>query len=78
MNNICLTLSASGIMLLVQNSLHRSDDSRCVGPTKPGGDSSDLTFPPFLVDLGVNLRIKYGYLLNNFTDALPVFRTESE
>ncbi|KAG8978216.1 hypothetical protein FRB90_008550, partial [Tulasnella sp. 427] len=31
-----------------------------------------------MYDLGVNLRIKYGFLLNNFTDALPVFRTESQ
>ncbi|KAG9021400.1 hypothetical protein FS837_007301, partial [Tulasnella sp. UAMH 9824] len=31
-----------------------------------------------MYDLGLNLRIKYGFLLNNFTDALPVFRTESQ
>ncbi|KIO21315.1 hypothetical protein M407DRAFT_218939 [Tulasnella calospora MUT 4182] len=31
-----------------------------------------------MYDLGINLRIKYGFLLNNFTDALPVFRTESQ
>ncbi|KAG8894794.1 hypothetical protein FRB99_000985 [Tulasnella sp. 403] len=31
-----------------------------------------------MYDLGVNLRIKYGFLLNGFTDALPVFRTESQ
>jgi len=33
-----------------------------------------------LFDLGVSMRIKYGYLLKNFTDtnALPVFRTESQ
>ncbi|KAF8309680.1 phosphoglycerate mutase-like protein [Clavulina sp. PMI_390] len=33
-----------------------------------------------LYDLGVSMRLKYGYLLNNFTkqNALPVFRTESQ
>lgn len=33
-----------------------------------------------LVDLGVTMRIKYGYLLQNFTESntLPVFRTESQ
>ncbi|KAG8911528.1 hypothetical protein FRC00_006334 [Tulasnella sp. 408] len=31
-----------------------------------------------MYDLGINLRIKYGFLLNNFTNALPVFRTESQ
>lgn len=33
-----------------------------------------------LVDLGVTMRVKYGYLLQNFTesDTLPVFRTESQ
>ncbi|EKM83174.1 hypothetical protein AGABI1DRAFT_33745 [Agaricus bisporus var. burnettii JB137-S8] len=33
-----------------------------------------------LFDLGVTMRVKYGYLLQNFTesDTLPVFRTESQ
>ncbi|KAG8886734.1 hypothetical protein FRB98_001035 [Tulasnella sp. 332] len=31
-----------------------------------------------MYDLGVTLRIKYGFLLQNFTDTLPVFRTESQ
>ncbi|KAI0782986.1 phosphoglycerate mutase-like protein [Abortiporus biennis] len=33
-----------------------------------------------LFDLGVSMRIKYGYLLKNFTESqtLPVFRTESQ
>ncbi|KAH6919137.1 histidine phosphatase superfamily [Coprinopsis sp. MPI-PUGE-AT-0042] len=33
-----------------------------------------------LFDLGFSLRMKYGYLLNHFTEAktLPVFRTESQ
>ncbi|TCD62276.1 hypothetical protein EIP91_007115 [Steccherinum ochraceum] len=33
-----------------------------------------------LFDLGVSMRIKYGYLLKNFTETntLPVFRTESQ
>ncbi|KAL5520653.1 hypothetical protein ACEPAF_2654 [Sanghuangporus sanghuang] len=33
-----------------------------------------------LFDLGVSLRIKYGFLLKNFTESnsLPVFRTESQ
>ncbi|KAK7691641.1 hypothetical protein QCA50_005040 [Cerrena zonata] len=33
-----------------------------------------------LFDLGVSMRIKYGYLLQNFTETntLPVFRTESQ
>ncbi|KAI0072842.1 phosphoglycerate mutase-like protein [Panus rudis PR-1116 ss-1] len=33
-----------------------------------------------LFDLGVSMRIKYGYLLRNFTEknVLPVFRTESQ
>ncbi|KAI0759394.1 histidine phosphatase superfamily [Trametes elegans] len=33
-----------------------------------------------LYDLGVSMRIKYGFLLQNFTDTntLPVFRTESQ
>ncbi|KAI9509975.1 phosphoglycerate mutase-like protein [Russula earlei] len=31
-----------------------------------------------LFDLGISMRLKYGFLLENFTDALPVFRTESQ
>jgi hypothetical protein len=31
-----------------------------------------------LFDLGISIRLKYGFLLQNFTDALPVFRTESQ
>ncbi|KAM6489807.1 phosphoglycerate mutase-like protein [Amanita muscaria] len=33
-----------------------------------------------LVDLGVSMRLKYGYLLKNFseTNTIPVFRTESQ
>lgn len=31
-----------------------------------------------LFDLGVSFRLKYGYLLESFTDRLPVFRTESQ
>ncbi|THH09693.1 hypothetical protein EW145_g1832 [Phellinidium pouzarii] len=33
-----------------------------------------------LYDLGISLRLKYGFLLKNFTEsnALPVFRTESQ
>ncbi|VDC02885.1 unnamed protein product [Peniophora sp. CBMAI 1063] len=31
-----------------------------------------------LFDLGVSLRLKYGFLLENFTDSLPVYRTESQ
>ncbi|KAG9030965.1 hypothetical protein FRB95_003302 [Tulasnella sp. JGI-2019a] len=31
-----------------------------------------------MYDLGISLRIKYGFLLQNFTDTLPVFRTESQ
>ncbi|THU80110.1 phosphoglycerate mutase-like protein [Dendrothele bispora CBS 962.96] len=33
-----------------------------------------------LYDLGISMRLKYGFLLNNFTEtnALPVFRTESQ
>ncbi|KAG8934951.1 hypothetical protein FRC02_008933 [Tulasnella sp. 418] len=31
-----------------------------------------------MYDLGVNLRIKYGFLLQNFTQTVPVFRTESQ
>ncbi|KAI0273831.1 phosphoglycerate mutase-like protein [Gloeopeniophorella convolvens] len=31
-----------------------------------------------LFDLGISIRLKYGFLLKNFTDALPVFRTESQ
>jgi hypothetical protein len=31
-----------------------------------------------LYDLGISIRLKYGFLLENFTDALPVFRTESQ
>ncbi|KAA1474843.1 phosphoglycerate mutase-like protein [Dentipellis sp. KUC8613] len=31
-----------------------------------------------LFDLGVSMRLKYGFLLENFTDTLPVFRTESQ
>ncbi|CAE6337219.1 unnamed protein product [Rhizoctonia solani] len=33
-----------------------------------------------LYDLGVSMRMRYGHLLNNFTDSntIPVFRTESE
>ncbi|KAH9966467.1 phosphoglycerate mutase-like protein [Russula dissimulans] len=30
------------------------------------------------VDLGISTRLKYGFLLENFTDSLPVFRTESQ
>ncbi|KAI0316795.1 phosphoglycerate mutase-like protein [Amylostereum chailletii] len=31
-----------------------------------------------LFDLGISMRLKYGFLLENFTDSLPVFRTESQ
>ncbi|THH15597.1 hypothetical protein EW146_g4910 [Bondarzewia mesenterica] len=31
-----------------------------------------------LFDLGISIRLKYGFLLENFTDSLPVFRTESQ
>ncbi|KIK68812.1 hypothetical protein GYMLUDRAFT_36309 [Collybiopsis luxurians FD-317 M1] len=33
-----------------------------------------------LYDLGISMRLKYGFLLNNFTEAnvIPVFRTESQ
>ncbi|PVG01496.1 phosphoglycerate mutase-like protein [Serendipita vermifera] len=31
-----------------------------------------------LFDLGVSMRMKYGSLLESFTDRLPVFRTESQ
>ncbi|KAF8638870.1 hypothetical protein AX17_001926 [Amanita inopinata Kibby_2008] len=33
-----------------------------------------------LYDLGISMRLKYGFLLKNFTDAnvIPVFRTESQ
>jgi len=31
-----------------------------------------------LFDLGISTRLKYGFLLENFTDSLPVFRTESQ
>ncbi|KDQ12413.1 hypothetical protein BOTBODRAFT_634205 [Botryobasidium botryosum FD-172 SS1] len=31
-----------------------------------------------LFDLGVSMRIKYGFLLETFNDTLPVFRTESQ
>ncbi|KAI0306751.1 phosphoglycerate mutase-like protein [Multifurca ochricompacta] len=31
-----------------------------------------------LFDLGISIRLKYGFLLEKFTDALPVFRTESQ
>ncbi|KAI0048206.1 phosphoglycerate mutase-like protein [Auriscalpium vulgare] len=31
-----------------------------------------------LFDLGISIRLKYGFLLENFTDTLPVFRTESQ
>ncbi|KAG8816435.1 hypothetical protein FRC17_000336 [Serendipita sp. 399] len=31
-----------------------------------------------LFDLGVNMRMKYGPMLEGFTDRLPVFRTESQ
>jgi hypothetical protein len=30
------------------------------------------------VNLGVSARVKYGFLLDKFTDRLPVFRTESQ
>ncbi|KAJ9106890.1 hypothetical protein QFC20_003898 [Naganishia adeliensis] len=40
------------------------------------------TLTPFgrqqLFDLGVAARVKYGFLLDKFTDRLPVFRTESQ
>jgi len=45
---------------------------------KLGGD----ILTPFgrhqLLELGVAMRIKYGFLLETFTDTLPVFRTESQ
>lgn len=31
-----------------------------------------------IVNLGVNARVKYGFLLNTFKDRLPIFRTESQ
>ncbi|KDQ12410.1 hypothetical protein BOTBODRAFT_34385 [Botryobasidium botryosum FD-172 SS1] len=31
-----------------------------------------------LLELGIAMRIKYGFLLETFTDRLPVFRTESQ
>lgn len=31
-----------------------------------------------LFDLGISIRLKYGFLLENFKDSLPVFRTESQ
>ncbi|KAI0029734.1 phosphoglycerate mutase-like protein [Vararia minispora EC-137] len=31
-----------------------------------------------LFDLGVSMRLKYGFLLENFTNTLPVYRTESQ
>ena len=30
------------------------------------------------VNLGVSARVKYGFLLEEFKDRLPVFRTESQ
>jgi hypothetical protein len=33
-----------------------------------------------VVDLGISMRLKYGFLLKNFTESntIPVFRTESQ
>jgi hypothetical protein len=31
-----------------------------------------------VVNLGVSARVKYGFLLDQFEDRLPVFRTESQ
>ncbi|KAF9516142.1 hypothetical protein BS47DRAFT_1341238 [Hydnum rufescens UP504] len=47
---------------------------------KLGGDLLTPFGRQQLFDLGVSMRLKYGFLLQNFTEkqALPVFRTESQ
>ncbi|KAJ8482596.1 hypothetical protein ONZ45_g14889 [Pleurotus djamor] len=69
--------------------LHRHGARYPTAWTSYGGPANFATklhniLTPFgrqqLYDLGVSMRLKYGYLLQNFTDSntIPVFRTESQ
>jgi len=61
-------------LISFSQSQRRSDASNFVSTSASRATLSD---PRNILDLGVTLCIKYGFLLENSTNTIPIFRTES-